>query len=209
MRNIALSRFVRYLTAYFFFFFFFLFPFFSQFLFRPTRCTKIPNGNDNRGKTSAVSILDLEWTINLKSPIEIFNLKCIFLLRNFSAGIKWERGYEYTSNAGIRLSAFEALISTKRRVVLAYSRFVAIVRRKKDFFHFLMKSACEVTKRTTPRKLHRVCTFVFLFVHLHAFVNVDYCSNFSNSNKYIIIIVDYCNKFNAVALYFDIRYDIV
>lgn len=62
-----------------------------------------------------------------------------------------ERGYEYTSNAGIRLSTFEALISTKRRVVLAYSRFVAILRRKKDFYQFLMESA----KRTTPRKLHR------------------------------------------------------
>lgn len=79
-----------------------------------------------------------------------------------------ERGYKYTSNAGIRLSAFEALISTKRRVVLAYSRFVAILRRKKDFYQFLMESA----KRTTPRKLHRVCTFIFLFIHLHAFANV-------------------------------------
>lgn len=57
-----------------------------------------------------------------------------------------------------------------------YLRFVAILRRKKDFFQFLMKSAYEVTKRTTPRKLHRVCTFIFLFICLHAFVNVSLSS---------------------------------
>lgn len=84
-----------------------------------------------------------------------------------------------------------------------YLRFVAILRRKKDFFQFLMKSAYEVTKRTTPRKLHRVCTFIYLFACFRKrFFIVDYCNNFNNSIKYITII-DYCNKFNAVVLYFN------
>lgn len=64
---------------FFFLFFSFYFLFFHNFYSGQLDVRKYRMETIIEGKTSAVSILDLEWTINLKSPIEIFNLKCIFL----------------------------------------------------------------------------------------------------------------------------------
>lgn len=63
----------------FFLFFFFLFSFFHNFVFIQTnRMLKIPIGNGNRRKKQAQFPSWTTKTINLKSPMENFNLKYIF-----------------------------------------------------------------------------------------------------------------------------------